>query len=108
VFVPEAALTEGSAGDVAIALADATVEAAEAAAVGMTPAAGAEGVKVEEVEAVPVGAKEAKAEEPKPARKRRIRQPAPEAETAGGEAKPERKPRGRKPAGEAGTAGEGE
>ena len=103
VFVPEAALTEGSVEGVAAELVDATVEAAEAAAVGMLPAAGAEDVKVEEAEAGPV-----QAEEAKPARKRRIRRPAAESETAAEEAKPARKPRARKPASEAETAGEGE
>jgi len=111
VFVPEAALTEGSVEGVAAELVDATVEAAEAAAVGMLPAAGAEDVSVEVAEAERVKAEEAEpvqAEEAKPARKRRIRRPAAESETAAEEAKPARKPRARKPASEAETAGEGE
>ena len=111
VFVPEAALTEGSVEGVAAELVDATVEAAEAAAVGMLPAAGAEDVSVEVAEAERVKAEEAEpvqAEEAKPARKRRIRRPAAESETAAEEAKPARKPRARKPAPEAETAGEGE
>ena len=111
VFVPEAALTEGSVEGVAAELVDATVEAAEAAAVGMLPAAGAEDVSVEVAEAERVKAEEAEpvqAEEAKPARKRRIRRLAAESETAAEEAKPARKPRARKPAPEAETAGEGE
>ena len=92
VFVPEAALTEESVGDVVGSLVEAVEAAAEAAAAGMVPAAEAEKAEVEEA---------------KPARKPRAPKPAAEAPAAE-EAKPARKPRARKPAPEAETAGEGE
>jgi len=92
VFVPEAALTEESVGDVVSSLVEAVEAAAEAAAAGMAPAAEAGKAEVEEA---------------KPARKPRAPRPAAEAPAAE-EAKPARKPRARKPAPEAETAGEGE
>jgi len=92
VFVPEAALTEESVGDVVSSLVEAVEAAAEAAAAGMAPAAEAGKAEVEEA---------------KPARKPRAPKPAAEAPAAE-EAKPARKPRARKPAPEAETAGEGE
>ena len=92
VFVPEAALTEESVGDVVSSLVEAVEAAAEAAAAGMAPAAEAGKAEVEEA---------------KPARKPRAPKPTAEAPVAE-EAKPARKPRARKPAPEAETAGEGE
>ena len=92
VFVPEAALTEESVGDVVSSLVEAVEAAAEAAAAGLAPAAEAGKAEVEEA---------------KPARKPRAPKPAAEAPAAE-EAKPARKPRARKPAPEAETAGEGE
>jgi len=91
-FVPEAALTEESAGDVVSSLVEAVEAAAEAAAAGMAPAAEAEKAEVEKA---------------KPARKPRAPKPTAEAPAAE-EAKPARKPRARKPAPEAEAAGEGE
>ena len=92
VFVPEAALTEESVGEVVSSLVEAVEAAAEAAAAGLAPAAEAEKAEVEEA---------------KPARKPRAPKPTAEAPAAE-EAKPARKPRARKPAPEAETAGEGE
>jgi len=107
VFVPEAALAEETVGDVATSLAEAAVEAAEAVAAGVLPAADAEETVAEEAQA-----EEAGAEAAKPARKPRARKPAVEAPAdeapAAEEAKPARKPRARKPAPGAETAGEGE